>query len=229
MGWRQDYDRIATAKPNKTLVWHRKTDAKIRNIGLERRLVEWVHDMRKNRSLCKYTTFGKKSRTDTVFPLYSVCVTTECFKIMAGRYEPEFVRDKSANAMKMFFWRLMKRNRLSVRRITHRGTKRKEALRIAFSLFVAICRNFCVSRITNTVFRALQNHFRTQTDTALRKPSFSFPSRVMKSTTTYSTWTKPVFTSICTPSAQLTSWGLRTSKWCKISLLMTVYTRRAPC
>ncbi|KAE9204116.1 hypothetical protein PF004_g17938 [Phytophthora fragariae] len=58
----------------------------------------------------------------------SRCVTTECLLIMAARYEPDFRAGRTRQAAIMYLHRFRRRNRLSVRRITHRGTKQRDEM-----------------------------------------------------------------------------------------------------
>ncbi|KAE9275098.1 hypothetical protein PR003_g29428 [Phytophthora rubi] len=74
---------------------------------MDTRLLQWVIEMRKNKSRC---------------------VTTECLLIMAARYEPDFRVGRTRQAAIMYLHRFRRRNRLSVRRITHRGTKQREEM-----------------------------------------------------------------------------------------------------
>ncbi|KAF1778597.1 DDE superfamily endonuclease domain [Phytophthora cactorum] len=52
-------------------------------------------------------------------------VTTECLLIMAARFEPEFLAGRSEIAVVMYLYRVRRRYRLSIRRITHRGTQKR--------------------------------------------------------------------------------------------------------
>ncbi|KAE9007678.1 hypothetical protein PR001_g16903 [Phytophthora rubi] len=74
---------------------------------MDTRRLQWVIEMRKNKSRC---------------------VTTECLLIMAARYEPDFRAGRTRQAAIMYLHRFRRRNRLSVRRITHRGTKQRDEM-----------------------------------------------------------------------------------------------------
>ncbi|KAE8988254.1 hypothetical protein PF005_g21822 [Phytophthora fragariae] len=86
---------------------------------LIRRLLEWVTDMRRNRSRC---------------------VTTECLMIMGARFEPRLLSDRSERAASEYLRRFHLRNRLSVRRITHRGTNQRSEMENVASAFGASMR-----------------------------------------------------------------------------------------
>ncbi|KAG1692360.1 hypothetical protein DVH05_028689 [Phytophthora capsici] len=81
---------------------------------MEKRLYEWVKVMRRNKSKC---------------------VTTECLMIMAGRYEPEFLRGRTTAAAVEYIRRFRRRHKLSIRRITHRGTKQRFDLEVVAASF----------------------------------------------------------------------------------------------
>ncbi|KAF1787750.1 hypothetical protein GQ600_5405 [Phytophthora cactorum] len=77
------------------------------------RLVEWVTEMRHNRSRC---------------------VTTECLLIMGGRFEPRLISERTERAAVGYLRRFRFRNRLSIRRITHRGPKHRSDLEVQFQI-----------------------------------------------------------------------------------------------
>ncbi|KAE9168112.1 hypothetical protein PF004_g28604 [Phytophthora fragariae] len=108
--WVRAEEAIAAAAktiPSKTYVSRGTRGVKPRYPEMDTRLLQWVIEMRKNKSRC---------------------VTTECLFIMAARYEPDFRVGRTRQAAIMYLHRFRRRNRLSVRRITHRGTKQREEM-----------------------------------------------------------------------------------------------------
>ncbi|KAE9163182.1 hypothetical protein PF002_g31926 [Phytophthora fragariae] len=81
---------------------------------MEKQLFEWVKVMRRNKSKC---------------------VTTECLMIMAARFEPRFLKDRSPAAATEYLRRFRRRHKLSIRRITHRGTKQRSDLEVVAASF----------------------------------------------------------------------------------------------
>ena len=57
-----------------------------------------------------------------------LCVTTHCLRLMVAKYDPDFVRTRKHHTVLMFIHRFLKRNRLSIRRITHRGRIKRSDL-----------------------------------------------------------------------------------------------------
>ncbi|KAF1772973.1 hypothetical protein GQ600_3909 [Phytophthora cactorum] len=49
------------------------------------------------------------------------CITTECLRYALAYFDPEYVESRSRAAVKMYIFRFLRRNRLTYRRITHRG------------------------------------------------------------------------------------------------------------
>lgn len=52
-----------------------------------------------------------------------LCVTTECVCLAVARIDPSYVVARTHKAVVMFVQRLLKRNGLSLGRVTHRGQK----------------------------------------------------------------------------------------------------------
>ncbi|ETP12006.1 hypothetical protein F441_12550 [Phytophthora nicotianae CJ01A1] len=73
-------------------------------------LLEWVNDMRK----------------------YKVrAITTRCLLLMSVRLENRFLEDRSEQAAIEYLRRFRVRNKLSVRRITHKGQRKRSELQVA--------------------------------------------------------------------------------------------------
>ncbi|KAG6947065.1 hypothetical protein JG688_00015712, partial [Phytophthora aleatoria] len=70
----------------------------------------------------------------------SRCVTTECLLVMGGRFEPRLLSERTESAAVEYLRRFRLRNRLSIRRITHRGTKHLSDLENVASAFGASMR-----------------------------------------------------------------------------------------
>ncbi|KAE9262701.1 hypothetical protein PF008_g32531, partial [Phytophthora fragariae] len=122
--WVKGQVAIKAARPTKTFAVDTKRGPAITYPELEKRvfirwLLEWVTDMRRNRSKC---------------------VTTECLMIMGARFKPRLLSDRSERAALEYLRRFRLRNRLSVRRITHRGTKQRSEMENVASAFGASMR-----------------------------------------------------------------------------------------
>lgn len=72
-------------------------------------LLDWITDMRCKRFLC---------------------VSTACIRLMLARLDPEFVRARTLDAITMLIWRFLRRNNLTLRRITHRGQKPRSDIQV---------------------------------------------------------------------------------------------------
>lgn len=57
-------------------------------------------------------------------------VTTHCLLLMAARLQPRLVADRSERAALEYLLRFRARNKLSIRRITHRGTEQRAELEV---------------------------------------------------------------------------------------------------
>ena len=66
------------------------------------------------------------------------CVTAHCLVLLIGKFVPDYGRSSTEGAKIQFVRRLMKRKRLSVRRITHRGKKTRENLLEVAETFSAV-------------------------------------------------------------------------------------------
>ncbi|KAF4139781.1 DDE superfamily endonuclease, partial [Phytophthora infestans] len=86
----------------------------VRHPELEKRLVDWIRDMRKNRYLC---------------------VTTECLLLMHSKFDSQLFESRSRAASLMYIRRFLKRNRLTIRRITHKGRTKRSDMEVVASLF----------------------------------------------------------------------------------------------
>ncbi|KAE8883521.1 hypothetical protein PF003_g32537 [Phytophthora fragariae] len=93
---------------------HRSTEMYIGNPSLEKKFLDWIVEMRKNRYLC---------------------VSMECLLLMLGLYDPERVKTRSRNGNMSFIRRFLKRNRLSIRRITHKGRTKRPDMELVANAF----------------------------------------------------------------------------------------------
>ncbi|KAE9234069.1 hypothetical protein PF004_g9492 [Phytophthora fragariae] len=93
---------------------HRSTEMYIGNPSLEKKFLDWIVEMRKNRYLC---------------------VSMECLLLMLGLYDPERVKTRSRNWNMSFIRRFLKRNRLSIRRITHKGRTKRPDMELVANAF----------------------------------------------------------------------------------------------
>ncbi|OWZ01635.1 Cytochrome P450 [Phytophthora megakarya] len=75
--------------------------------GLETSLLKWVGEMRK-----------EKVRA----------ITSQCLLLMAVRLEPSFLEGRSERAAVEYLRRFRVRNNLSIRRITHKGRRKRSEL-----------------------------------------------------------------------------------------------------
>ncbi|KAE9133400.1 hypothetical protein PF007_g3356 [Phytophthora fragariae] len=107
--WVKNESAIRSAKPSKTYAKNTKRGPPVTFQAMEKQLFEWVKVMRRNKSKC---------------------VTTECLMIMAARFEPRFLKDRSPAAATEYLRRFRRRHKLSIRRITHRGTKQRSDLEL---------------------------------------------------------------------------------------------------
>ncbi|KAE8956003.1 hypothetical protein PF011_g31623 [Phytophthora fragariae] len=103
---------------------------------MEKQLFEWVKVMRRNKSsaslfFCAYWYI----KDSALLSFGSVGVTTECLLIMAARFEPRFLKDRSPAAATEYLRRFRQRHKLSIRRITHRGTKQRSDLEVVAASF----------------------------------------------------------------------------------------------
>ncbi|ETP13480.1 hypothetical protein F441_11379 [Phytophthora nicotianae CJ01A1] len=76
----------------------------VRNPNPPKKLLDWIVEMRKNRYLC---------------------VSMACMLIMLPRYDPERAKYRTRLGNLAFLKRFLKRNRLTVRRITQKGRKKR--------------------------------------------------------------------------------------------------------
>lgn len=82
------------------------------------RLLDWVRDMRKN-----------KVRA----------VTSRCLLMMSAHLEPRFLLGRSEQAAVEYLRRFRSRNGLSVRRITHKGRRKRSEVQVCANFFFLIC------------------------------------------------------------------------------------------
>ncbi|KAE9200719.1 hypothetical protein PF005_g15235 [Phytophthora fragariae] len=78
---------------------------------LHRWLLEWIVNMRKNRYLC---------------------VSTNCLLLMHSKFAPALFASRSRATSLLFIRRFLKRNRLTVRRITHKGRKKRSGMEVTY-------------------------------------------------------------------------------------------------
>ncbi|KAG2816501.1 hypothetical protein PC111_g13116 [Phytophthora cactorum] len=114
--WRKNVDRLTTAaRPNRQLVDPNvKAHTYVQQPQLEKRLLEWIVDMRKNRYLW---------------------VSTNCLLLMHSKFALVLFASRSRGASLMFIRRFLKRNRLTVRRITHKGRKKRSDMEAVANVF----------------------------------------------------------------------------------------------
>ncbi|POM79526.1 Hypothetical protein PHPALM_2783, partial [Phytophthora palmivora] len=67
----------------------------------------------------------------------SRCVTVKCITLIIAKFDPAFPLARRFGALRAWVTRILKRNRLTVRRITHRGTKRREDLQEVADAFAS--------------------------------------------------------------------------------------------
>ncbi|KAE8896907.1 hypothetical protein PF003_g19089 [Phytophthora fragariae] len=112
--WVKNESAIRSAKPSKTYAKNTKRGPPVTFQAMEKQLFEWDSAL---------LSFG------------SVGVTTECLLIMAARFEPRFLKDRSPAAATEYLRRFRQRHKLSIRRITHRGTKQRSDLEVVAASF----------------------------------------------------------------------------------------------
>ncbi|KAG6621412.1 Cytochrome P450 [Phytophthora cinnamomi] len=106
--WRKAASAITAAPPSRKFV---RSAARR---GPPILLLEWVHQMRKNRARC---------------------VTSQCLLVMGTRFEPRLLGERTQRAAYEYLRRFRDRNKLSIRRITHRGVKQREELQLVADAF----------------------------------------------------------------------------------------------
>ncbi|KAE9327179.1 hypothetical protein PF008_g16467 [Phytophthora fragariae] len=113
--WKKDADRIAASSPSQCFADPRaRAHVYVQQPELEQRLLEWIVNMRKNRYLC---------------------VSTNCLLLMHSKFAPALFASRSQAASLMFIRRFLKRNRLTVRRITHKGRKKRSDMEEVANVF----------------------------------------------------------------------------------------------
>ncbi|KAF4138599.1 DDE superfamily endonuclease, partial [Phytophthora infestans] len=81
------------------------------------KLLSWITEMRKNRSLC---------------------VSMQCLLLMHSRFDRELFASRSRGANIEFLRRFLKRSRLSIRRITHKGRKIRSDMEIMLVILLLL-------------------------------------------------------------------------------------------
>lgn len=100
------------------------------------RLVDWIRDMRKNRYLC---------------------VTTECLLLMHSKFDSQLFESRSRAASLMYIRRFLKRNRLTIRRITHKGRTKRSDMEVGSAfLLVVYFSTFTYGSETNFTYFVLR-------------------------------------------------------------------------
>ncbi|KAG1698676.1 hypothetical protein DVH05_014633 [Phytophthora capsici] len=110
--WRKQESKLQADKKNGSKYYvSSKTHLpqRVRYPVLEERLLEYVSEMRKNRKLC---------------------VTTECLILMMAKFDPSFTRARNYVALRSWTARFLKRNRLVIRRVTHKGSKTRSDMQV---------------------------------------------------------------------------------------------------
>lgn len=64
-----------------------------------------------------------------------LCVTTECLLLMHSKFDSQLFESRSRAASLMYIRRSLKRNRLTIRRITHKGRTKRSDMKVVASLF----------------------------------------------------------------------------------------------
>ncbi|KAF4042412.1 Tc5 transposase DNA-binding domain [Phytophthora infestans] len=98
--WTKRRQDIEAAAAGSTTILQGRRGPKVAFPDLEKKLLDWVRDMRKN-----------KVRA----------VTSRCLLMMSAHLEPRFLLGRSKQAAVEYLRRFRSRNGLSVRRITHKG------------------------------------------------------------------------------------------------------------
>ncbi|KAF4129391.1 DDE superfamily endonuclease, partial [Phytophthora infestans] len=108
--WMRQKNALASAAPNKYYASvPSRQNLYVKHPNLEQRLLSWITEMRKNRSLC---------------------VSMQCLLLMHSRFDGELFTSRSRGANIEFLRRFLKRNRLSITRITHKGRKIRSDMEI---------------------------------------------------------------------------------------------------
>ncbi|EGZ27591.1 hypothetical protein PHYSODRAFT_261607 [Phytophthora sojae] len=113
--WKKDASRIAESSPSPCFAGpNARAHVYVQQPELEQRLLEWIVNTRKNRYLC---------------------VSTNCLLLMHSKFAPALFATRSRAASLMFIRRFLKRNRLTVRRITHKGRKKRSDMEEVANVF----------------------------------------------------------------------------------------------
>ncbi|KAG6972536.1 hypothetical protein JG688_00003955 [Phytophthora aleatoria] len=67
------------------------------------------------------------------------CITTECIRYALAYFDPDYVASRSRDAVKMYIFGFLKCNRLTYRRITHRGCAIRSDMQDSFRTSVFLC------------------------------------------------------------------------------------------
>ncbi|EGZ27724.1 hypothetical protein PHYSODRAFT_261575 [Phytophthora sojae] len=102
--WKKRREEIAAAASSSTVLKPGRRGPKVRFPDLEQRLMDWIEDMRCN-----------KVRA----------VTTRCLLMMSIKLEQQFLEGRSEAAAIQYLRRSRTRNQLSIRRITHKGRRKR--------------------------------------------------------------------------------------------------------
>ncbi|KAE9219517.1 hypothetical protein PF005_g7841 [Phytophthora fragariae] len=112
---RKDADRIAASSPSQCFADPRaRAHVYVQQPELEQRLLEWIVNIRKNGYLC---------------------VSTNCLLLMHSKFSPALFASRSWAVSLMFIRHFLKRNRLTVRRITHKGRKKRSDMEEVANVF----------------------------------------------------------------------------------------------
>ncbi|KAK1945392.1 Tigger transposable element-derived protein 6 [Phytophthora citrophthora] len=105
--WAKRRDEIADSMQTSTVLLPGRRGPKVTFPGLETSLLKWVAEMRKEK----------------------VCaITSQCLLLMSVRLEPSFLEGRSERAAVEYLRRFRVRNNLSIRRITHKGRRKRSEL-----------------------------------------------------------------------------------------------------
>ncbi|KAF4146751.1 DDE superfamily endonuclease [Phytophthora infestans] len=112
--WTKRRQDIEAAAAGSTTILQGRRGPKVAFPELEKKLLDWVRDMRKN-----------KVRA----------VTSRCLLMMSAHLEPRFLLGRSEQAAVEYLRRFRSRNGLSVRRITHKGRRKRSEVQVVADEF----------------------------------------------------------------------------------------------
>ncbi|KAG3109355.1 hypothetical protein PI125_g11003 [Phytophthora idaei] len=111
--WKKRRDEIASATSSSTVLKSGRRGPKVRFPDLEQRLLDWVEDMRLNK----------------------VRAVTGRLLMMSIKLEPRFLDSRTEAATVEYLRRFRLRNRLSIRRITHKERRKRSEVQVVADEF----------------------------------------------------------------------------------------------